>query len=85
MKKKKKGAPQRFQTFITSHMERNNSSEAREKGIYLWHIMEVKSKRLSDGWLREKRNCSGNKADSLGDCIILFSFIERGDFIIYSV
>lgn len=55
MKKKKKGAPQRFQTFITSHMERNNSSEAREKGIYLWHIMEVKSKRLSDGWLRERK------------------------------
>jgi len=36
-------------------MERNNTNEAREKGIYLWHIMEVKSKRLSDGWLRERK------------------------------
>lgn len=51
----KKVLLQKFQTLITSHMERNNTNEAREKGIYLWHIMEVKSKRLSDGWLRERK------------------------------
>lgn len=50
---KKKVLLQKFQTLITSHMERNNTSEAREKGIYLWHIMEAKSKRPSEGWWRE--------------------------------
>ena len=66
-------------------MERNNINEARAKGIYFWDIIEVKSKGLSYVWMRERRDCPGNKVDSLGDCIVVLPFIERGDVVIFSL
>lgn len=66
-------------------MERNNINEARAKGIYFGDIIEVKSKGLSYVWMRERRNCPRGKVDSLGDCIMVLPFIERGDVVIFSL
>lgn len=63
-------------------MNQNNSSETRAKGIYWWDIMELKSIGLKEAWMRVT---SGNKVDSLGDCIMVLPFIEREDAVEFSL